>query len=166
MEISIIAAIAQNSVIGKNNDLIWHLPKDLKFFKKTTKGHPVIMGRKNFESIPEKYRPLPDRENIVLTRQKDYDAKGAYVTSSLKKAIEHVEGNEEIFIIGGGQIYEWAFKEKLVTRMYITEIQESFEGDTFFPQIDYKKWAVQTIESHKSDDKNPHDFVIKQYDLL
>ena len=107
MKVSLIVAVAENGVIGKDNDLIWHLPKDMRFFKETTMGHHVIMGRKNFESIPHKYRPLPDRTNIVITRQSEYKAEGCIVVNSVETALEIAKNNGDIehFIIGGGQIY-------------------------------------------------------------
>ena len=112
MKVSLIAAVSRNNVIGKNNNLIWHLPKDMKFFKDTTQGHHVIMGRKNFESIPHKYSPLPNRTNIIITRQNNYLAKGCIVVNSIKEALEIAKqkGEKEAFIIGGGEIYKLALE--------------------------------------------------------
>lgn len=109
MKLSIIVAVSENNVIGKDNQLIWNLPADMKFFKKKTKGHLIITGRKNYESIPEKFRPLLDRTNIVITRQEDYKAPGAIVFSSADAALKYAKQNhsdEEVFIIGGGEIYK------------------------------------------------------------
>ena len=166
MKISIIVAISKNNVIGKDNQLIWNLPKDMKFFMDTTLNHPVIMGRKNFESIPEKYRPLKNRTNIIITKNNAYKADGCLVVNtiedSLTKAKEDKTG-KEIFVIGGGQIYKKFLQENLVDKMYITHIDETFEGDTFFPEIDYKNWSSNEIINHKKDAKNPHDFRVVIY---
>lgn len=160
--ISIIVAAAENNVIGKDNKLIWHLPADIKFFKEKTVGHCVITGRKNYESIPEKFRPLPNRTNIVITRQEDYPAPGAIVVDSIEKAIEKAKqcGVKEIFIIGGAEIYREMMP--IVNKIYFTKVYHSFDGDTFFPEINLKEWK----ETHRTkgvvDDKNlyAHDFII------
>ena len=130
MKVSLIVAVAENGVIGKDNDLIWHLPKDMRFFKETTMGHHVIMGRKNFESIPHKYRPLPDRTNIVITRQSEYKAEGCVVVNSIEAALEVAKqnGDHEPFIIGGGQIYKITLENNLVDRIYLTKIYHAFDG--------------------------------------
>ena len=128
MKVSLIVAVSENGVIGKSNDLIWHLPKDMKFFKDTTLGHHVIMGRKNFESIPHKYSPLPNRTNVVITRQISYKAEGCVVVNSVEAALEIVKNNRdtEPFIIGGGQIYKIALENNLVDRIYLTKISVLF----------------------------------------
>lgn len=140
-KISIIAAVSKNGVIGKDNKLPWHLPEDMKFFKDTTTGHCVITGRKNYESIPAKFRPLKDRTNIVVTRQEGYAAEGAVVVQSIEAAIEAAKktGDEEIFIIGGADVYRQCMG--LADRMYITSIEQEFEGDVFFPEIG-PEWAT------------------------
>jgi len=137
MIVSIIVAVSENRVIGKNNDLIWKLPNDMNFFKEKTKGHHVIMGRKNFESIPHKFRPLPQRENIIVTRQKTYSAKDSLVVNSIEEALKIAENKneKEAFIIGGGEIYSLALKQNLVDKIYLTHIYHSFDGDTFFPKL-------------------------------
>ena len=138
MRVSIIVAISQNNAIGKNNDLIWISPKDMKFFKNTTKGHHVIMGRKNHESIPHKYSPLPDRTNIIIvSRNPNYKAEGCIIVSSIKEGLNIAKKNNdsEPFIIGGGQIYKIALDENLVDRMYVTVVKEKFEGDIFSKNI-------------------------------
>lgn len=165
MKVSIIAAIGENGAIGKDNQLAWNLPKDMAFFKSTTKGHHVIMGRKNYESIPEKYRPLPGRPNIVVTRQNDYEAPVAAVVNSVEEGIEHARkaGEEEAFVIGGGQIYELALERDLIDIMYLTRIHESFDADTFFPEFDESKWEKKLIMHHEKDSENPHDFDIFRY---
>ena len=137
MKVSLIVAVSENGVIGKDNDLIWHLPKDMRFFKNTTMGHHVIMGRKNFESIPHKFRPLPNRINVVITRQTTYKAGGCMVVNSVDDALQIAKhnGEEEAFIIGGGQIYKLALEANLVDKVYLTKVHHSFEGDTFFPAL-------------------------------
>ena len=136
MIVSLIVAASENGVIGKDNDLIWYLPKDMKFFKDTTLGHHVIMGRKNFESIPHKYSPLPNRTNVVITRQTDYADERCVVVNSVEAALQIAKENGDIepFIIGGGQIYKLALKANLVDKIYLTKIHHSYEGDTFFPE--------------------------------
>ena len=166
MKISIIVAISKNNVIGKDNQLIWNLPKDMKFFMDTTLNHPVIMGRKNFESIPEKYRPLKNRTNIIITKNNAYKADGCLVVKTIEASLTKAKEDKtakEIFVIGGGQIYRKFLEENLVDRMYITHIDERFEGDTFFPEIDYKNWSSNEIINHKKDIKNPHDFRVVVY---
>ena len=163
MKAILVVAIAENNVIGKDNDLIWHLPKDLAFFKKTTLDGIVVMGRKNFESIPEKFRPLPKRTNVVITRNKDYKADGCEVFHSLSDVYAEYRNEEEIYIIGGGQIYSQALENNWIDEMYISHVQESFDGDTFFPKIDNEKWHVETVETHPIDDKNKYAFTVKKY---
>jgi len=159
--ITIIAAVANNGVIGKDNKLPWKLAADMAFFKETTMGHCVITGRKNYESIPEKFRPLKGRTNIVVTRQDGYMAEGATVVSSIEEAIKFAKstGDSEIFIIGGAQIYEQCLN--LADKMYITRIDEDFDGDTFFPEIT-KDWAV-TVET-VPEDKSEHKYKILIYE--
>ncbi|MCW3072586.1 MAG: diacylglycerol kinase [Bacteroidetes bacterium] len=159
--ISLIVAVGDNNVIGKDNALIWHLPADMKFFKEKTTGHCIITGRKNYESIPEKFRPLPNRTNIVITRQSDYSAPGAIVVNSVEAALEKAKqtGDEEIFIIGGAEI----FRQSLgyANRIYLTVIHHSFEGDVFFPEIDRTQWKETTRIQGPVDEKNkyPHDYI-------
>ena len=164
MRISLIVAVAGNGVIGKDNDLIWYLPRDLNYFKRTTQGHAVIMGRRNYESIPEKYRPLPGRTNIVVTRQSDFEAPGCEVVNSLAAALERARAlkDAEPFIIGGGQIYKEALRENMVDRMYITEVHADFEGDTYFPSIDEDTWDEVSREYHAPDARHAyaHSFVV------
>ena len=159
MKVSLIVAVSQNGVIGKDNDLIWHLPKDMKFFKDTTMGHHVIMGRKNFESIPHKFRPLPNRTNIVITRQSDYKAEGSIVVNSVEEALKVAKSNKEneAFIIGGGQIYKIALEKNLVDRIYLTRIHCSFEGDTFFPELN-SDWIELKREDYFKDDNHKYDY--------
>lgn len=166
MILSIIVAISENNIIGKDNTLIWHLPADMKYFKEKTTGHCVITGRKNYESIPEKFRPLPNRSNIVITRQKEYSAPGAIVMGSIEAAIEKAKQIEdsEVFIIGGAEIYKQSIH--LVDKLYITKIHHSFEGDASFPQIDPKIWKETKREAFKADEKNKYDYSFGEYEKI
>ncbi len=166
MKISLIAAVAENNVIGKNNDLIWHLPNDLKYFKKITLGHHIVLGRKNYLSIPEKYRPLPGRTNIVLSRNHNFQAPGCIVFDSLEKAVEYARNHNEteLFIIGGGEIYKQALDKNIVNRLYITHVHEQFDGDTFFPEIDFSEWNLVSKQCFTKDDKHPHDYSFCVYE--
>lgn len=162
MEIAMIAAVAENGVIGKDNDLVWSLPDDMKYFMNTTKGHYIILGRKNYDSLPPKYRPLPNRTNVVVTRQKELDLEGAQVVHTMKEAVEFCRknGQEKVFVIGGGQIYQQALP--FTDTLYITEIHQSFDGDTYFPEIDMSEWSEVSREPHGTDERHlhPFDFVI------
>lgn len=162
MVVSLIVAVAENGVIGKDNDLIWSLPKDMKHFRESTSGKLIITGRKNFESIPEKFRPLPNRINYVLSRKSDYKAEGCFVFGNLEQALESARktGLEEVFIIGGGQIYKEALEKNLVDRLYYTRVQESFDGDTFFPELDWKNWSLTSFQEHPIDEKHAYPFQI------
>lgn len=133
----LIAAVANNGVIGKNNALPWHLPEDMKHFKALTTGHAVIMGRKTWESLPPKFRPLPNRLNIVLTRNSSYQAVGATVVNSLDEAVK-VGAGGTAFVIGGATLYAQALP--LAERLELTEIDAAFPGDAFFPEIDRAQW--------------------------
>ncbi|WP_458355106.1 dihydrofolate reductase [Peribacillus frigoritolerans] len=158
--ISLMVAMDQNRVIGKNNKLPWHLPADLQYFKKVTMGHPIVMGRKTFESIG---RVLPGRENVIVTRNQEFKAEGCVVLHDIAQIKMFADNDdEEVFVIGGAEI----FKEILpfTDRLYITEIHETFEGDTFFPEIDENEWDVISSNPGGIDEKNrfAHDFVILQ----
>lgn len=159
MIVSLIVAVSENGVIGKDNGLIWHLPKDMKFFKDTTQGHHVLMGRKNFESIPHNFRPLPNRTNIIITRQSNYIAEGCVVVNSIEQGIDLAKNNgeNELFVIGGGQIYDMALKQELIDRVYLTEIHHSFDGDTFFPKLS-DQWKEVQREDCFADEKNKYDY--------
>jgi len=159
MKISLIVAVSENGVIGKDNDLIWHLPKDMQFFKKITIGHHIIMGRRNFESIPHKYRPLSNRTNIIITRQSEYKAEGCIVVNSVETALEIAKNNGDIepFIIGGGQIYRIAIEKNLVDKIYLTKIHHSFKGDTFFPKLS-SDWKETNKIENKADDKHKYNY--------
>jgi dihydrofolate reductase len=159
--VSIVVAVAENGVIGKDNQLIWHLPNDLKFFKKLTTGNSIIMGRKTFESIG---KALPKRTNIVITRKKDYTAPGCIVVSSFTGALEAAPENENIFIIGGASIYKIALNHS--DKMYYTRVKAAFDGDVHFPKIDWNEWKLVEKEEHKRDEKHAYDFYIEQYDFI
>jgi dihydrofolate reductase len=163
MNISIIVAVGSNNAIGKNNTLIWHLPADMKFFKEKTIGHCIITGRKNYESIPDKFRPLVNRTNIVITRQDDYKAPGAIVTNSLEKALEKAKqtGDAEIFIIGGGDIFRQSLH--LANTIYLTKIDEAFDADIFFPELDLKEWKEVASVKGIRDEKNKYDYTFYTY---
>ncbi|MEQ1587119.1 MAG: dihydrofolate reductase [Cyclobacteriaceae bacterium] len=161
MIISLIAAVSKNNVIGKNNDLPWHLPDDMKYFMQTTKEHYVIMGRKNYESIPEKFRPLPNRTNIVVTRKKDFHAPNCIVVNSVEEGLRLAGPNQnELFIIGGSEIYKLGLP--LANRLYLTEIDAVIEGDTYFPEINKQEWKEISRKHHETDTRHAHafDFVI------
>ena len=142
--VSIIVAVAQNGTIGDKNSLLWHIKEDMRFFRTTTSGHAVIMGRKTFESLGSK--PLPKRTNIVITRQ-DVEFEGALTAHSLQEAIAMAEGDEEIFIIGGAQIYAQALE--CADRLYLTLVEKDYEGDTSFPEIDYRYWQLVAEQRHE-----------------
>ena len=136
----------------------------MKFFMDTTLGHPVIMGRKNFESIPEKFRPLKNRTNIIITRNKNYEALDCKVVHSIKESLKCMDfGNEEVFVIGGGEIYRKFLELDLIDKMYITHIDDFFDGDTFFPDFNLDKWISKEILNHQKNDENPHDFKVIEY---
>lgn len=168
MIISLIAAVAENGVIGKNNQLPWRLPADMKYFRQITLGHCVIMGRKNYDSIPLKFRPLEGRTNIIITRQKKTIAPGCIVVHSLKEAIrtarKKTSGKDEVFVIGGGQIYTLALP--LANKMYITHIHHSFDGDTFFPGINWQEWKPVSKTVHQPDEKNKFAFSFCVYEKI
>jgi dihydrofolate reductase len=166
MIISLIAAMAQNRVIGKDNDLPWRLPDDMKFFMQTTKGHYVIMGRKNYDSLDRKFKPLPNRTNIVVTRQKDLQAPGCIVVNSVEKGIEIAGENkeEETFIIGGAEIYKIALP--VADRIYLTEIHAAVKGDTLFPEFSKSVWREVSRTPHPADDRHAFSFDFVVYDKI
>jgi dihydrofolate reductase len=156
--VSLIAAVARNMTIGKDGDLPWRLPDDMRFFMETTTNHPVVMGRKSFEALPPKFRPLPNRTNIVITRQEDYHAPGAIVFNSLEAGLDYAQTIEdnEIFITGGGEIYTLALP--LADRIYLTEVEAEVEGDAHFPEFDKSKWEIGEKRHHPADEKHPFAF--------
>ncbi len=158
MIVSIIVAASENGVIGNDNDLIWNLPNDMMFFKKTTLGHHVIMGRKNHESIPHKFSPLVGRTNIIISRNNEYKAKGCIIVNSIEKALTIAKKNkeEEAFIIGGGEIYKLALEKNIVDVIYLTEVHHFFEGDTFFKMDN--NWSEISRIKHKKDSRHKYNF--------
>ncbi len=157
MIVAHIVAKAKNNEIGKDNDLIWRLPADLKHFKNTTTGHFIITGRKNYESIG---RPLPNRTTVIITRNQDYKAEGCIVCHSLEEAIEYskTQKQERVFIMGGGEIYKESLEKNLVDEIYLTEVKESFEADTFYPALNQDLWKEESREPYSKDEKNPFDY--------
>ena len=152
--LTLIAATSENNALGKDNDLVWYLPDDFKRFKALTSGHYIVMGRKTFESFP---KPLPNRTHIIITRQKDYTVpEGCIVANSLKNAIELCPENEEIFIIGGGQIYKQSIE--IADKIELTRVHTTVEADAFFPEIDETIWEVVQSEYHPKDEKHVYDF--------
>lgn len=156
MIVSIIVAASENNVIGKDNQLIWKLSSDLQYFKKTTTGHTILMGRKTFDSIG---RALPNRTNIVISRNENYTAEGCIKAQSIDQALILVPANEsEVFITGGGEIYKQALDKGLVEKIYITKVKTIIDGDTFFPEINNSEWELISEEEHTADEKNQFDF--------
>ncbi len=155
-----IAAVSENNALGKDNELLWHLPDDFKRFKRLTSGHKIIMGRKTFETFP---RPLPDRTHIIITRDKDYKVPfpDCIVVHSLKEALKRVKENESVFIIGGGEIYRQG--EVFSNRIELTRVHASFEADTFFPEINPHVWELTETEYHPKDDRHAYDFTFQTF---
>lgn len=145
--------------LGAKNALLWHLPDDLKRFKAITSGHAIIMGRKTFEAIG---KPLPQRKNIVITRQPDYKAEGCVVVSSLEAALKTAGEDSEVFIIGGGEIYKLALP--VANKMYLTFVDANVPADTFFPKFNENEWRLVREEPHMKDEKHPYSFVFKLYE--
>jgi len=166
MKVAIIVAVSENGVIGNKNNLPWHLPDDMKFFKEKTKGCTIITGRKNYESIPEKFRPLPGRRNIVITTQKEYAAPGAIVVNSIEQALTtahmHTKDKEEVFIIGGGEIYREALKHG-VSEIYLTRVHSNIEGDVTFPELNKDNWSLVEETNHPADEKHQYEFTFSKY---
>jgi len=156
--ITLIAAVAENNALGKDNQLLWHLPDDFKRFKNTTTGHYIIMGRKTFESFP---KPLPNRTHVIITRQKEFSYDNCIVVDSLQKAITVCQPAEETFIIGGGEIYSQSIE--IADKLDITKVHHSFQADTFFPEIDLNKWKLVSAEFHPKDEKHSFDFTFETY---
>lgn len=159
MKISIIVAMDNNRVIGINNTLPWRLPADLKNVKKITMGHSIVMGRKNYESIG---RPLPGRRNIILTRNNNYSVAGCEIVHSIEEVINLCEGEEEIFIFGGEQIYNLFLP--LTDKIYLTKINNEFDGDTFFPEINFNEWKEVSFENGEKDEKNPYHYTFHVFE--
>ena len=156
MKLSLIAAMAKNRVLGKDNKMPWHLPGELAYFKKVTLGKPVLMGRNTFDSIG---KPLPGRRNMVISSQPGYAPDGVEVFSKLQVAMAAVSDVEELMVVGGGKIYE-AFVP-YADRLYLTQIDAEFEGDTFFPALNPLEWKEISAEKHSKDEKNAYDFTCR-----
>lgn len=157
---SIIVAIDENNAIGHNNQMLVHLPDDLKYFKKVTQGHAVIMGRKTFESLPK--GALPNRRNIVITRNNDLQFEGCEMAKSLEEALELVKDDDNAFIIGGGEVYKQSINN--AHTLYITQIHHKFENTSiFFPKIDNAIWKEEWMENHPADEKHPYSFSFIRY---
>lgn len=159
--ISLIAAVARNGAIGKNNQLLWHLPEDMRHFRETTRGKPVIMGRRTWESLPDAFRPLPGRHNVVVSRNATFQAPGATLIGSLNEAIQLTEDTaDEVFIIGGAELYRQALPA--VQRLYLTEIASDFDGDVFFPPIQANDWTEISRSAAQSASGLEFSFVVYQ----
>ena len=157
--LTIIAAASENNALGKDNQLVWHLPDDFKRFKSLTSEHYIVMGRKTFESFP---KPLPNRTHIIITRQNDYEVpEGCLVASSLQHAIQLCPKNEEVFIIGGGEIYKQSIE--IADKIDLTRVHTTIEADTFFPEIDTNHWKLVFEEFHTKDEKHEYDFTFLTY---
>jgi dihydrofolate reductase len=158
--ISLIAAVARNRAIGKDNQLLWHLPEDMRHFRETTRGKPVIMGRKTWESLPDSFRPLPGRLNIVVSRNPGYQAPGATLVGSLEEGLTKAGKTGEIFVIGGAQLYREAFP--LADRLYLTEIAKDYAGDAFFPEVTASKWREISRKTQRNASGLEFSFVAYQ----
>ncbi|PBJ13197.1 dihydrofolate reductase [Flavobacterium sp. ACN6] len=156
--IIMIAAAAENNALGKNNELVWHLPNDFKRFKTLTTGHHIIMGRKTFESFP---KPLPNRVHVVITRQENYQPEGCIVVDSIEKALAVCPENEDTYIIGGGEIYNLALP--FTDIIELTKVHHSFEADTFFPKINKSEWTLVESEENQKDEKHLYDYTYETY---
>ena len=161
MKISIIVAMAANGVIGRDNQLPWHLPADLKHFKQTTMGKPILMGRKTYESIG---RPLPGRTNIVITRDTGYRVDGCIVVNSIDAALAAAGEQDEIMVIGGAEFYRQVLPR--TDTIYLTRIHDSFDGDTCFPDLNDADWHEVERSDHAADAKNPHDYSFIRLDRM
>ncbi|HSD13084.1 MAG TPA: dihydrofolate reductase [Flavobacterium sp.] len=157
--IVLIAAAAENNALGKDNDLLWHLPDDFKRFKQITTGHYIVMGRKTFESFP---KPLPNRTHVIITRQENYKVpEGCILAGSLEEAVSVCPTNEDIFIIGGGEIYSQSMK--IADKIELTRVFTTLEADTFFPEINSGEWKLTFEEFHPKDEKHAFDFSFQTY---
>lgn len=156
--ITVIAAVAENNALGKENQLLWHLPDDFKRFKTLTSGHYIIMGRKTFESFP---KPLPNRTHVIISRQANYQPEGCIVVNSLEQAIEACPKTEEVFIIGGGEIYRQSIE--VADKLDLTKVHATFEADTYFPEVDLSEWQLVFEEYHPKDERHDFAFTFQTY---
>lgn len=153
-----IAAAAENNALGKDNEMVWHLPNDFKRFKQLTTGHHIIMGRKTFESFP---KPLPNRTHIIITRQKNYHPENCIVVSSMEEAIEKAPENQDVFVIGGGEIYTLGLP--FADKIELTRVHARFEADAFFPALNADEWQLEKEEFHPKDEKHNFDFTFQTF---
>jgi dihydrofolate reductase len=156
--IIMIAAVAENNGLGKDNDLLWHLPNDFKRFKEITTGHHIIMGRKTFESFP---KPLPNRTHVIISRQKDFSKEGCIVVQDLEKALAVCPKNEDVYIIGGGEIYKQFLP--FADQLDITLVHNSFDADVYFPEIDLEIWQLSSETVHQKDEKHLFDYSFQTF---
>lgn len=157
--VTLIAAAAENNELGKDKDLVWHLPDDFKRFKELTTGHHIIMGRKTFETFP---KPLPKRTHVVITRKKDYKPEGAIVVHSLEKALEIAKEDPQPFVIGGGEIYKLSLAQ--ADKIELTRVHGTFDADTYFPDFDEKEWKLTNSNFHPKDEKHDYAFTYLTYE--
>jgi dihydrofolate reductase len=157
--IALVAAMAANRAIGKDGELPWHLPADLRFFKRLTTGHTVIMGRKTFDTVG---RPLPDRWNVIVTRDRNYRQAGASVVHSIEEALRMTRGDEISFVVGGAEIYRLALP--YAHRLYLTVVHATPDGDTFFPEFDEREWELVEDVLHDADEQHAYAFSFRRYD--
>lgn len=160
MNLSLIAAVANNHVIGHKNRMAWHMPADLKHFKRLTMNHTLIMGRKTYESIG---KPLKGRKTVIVTNNRQYDAPGCLVAGSVEEVIQLVRKEQEVFVAGGAEIYRQTIDLPQTKRMYITRIYADVEGDAFFPLIDPAQWELADRETHQADENNPYPYAFLTY---
>jgi len=161
MTVALIVAVSTNGVIGRDGDLPWRLPADLRHFKSTTMGHHLIIGRATWDEVG---RPLPGRTMVVVTRNQGFAADGVRVAHSLEAALELAKDDVEPFIGGGAEIYRQALDADVVDRMYVTRIHAEIEGDTFFPEVDWHRWLLADRIDHPADEKNEHPFTFEVWD--
>lgn len=161
MKLTIVAAVARNGVIGRDNDMPWRLPEDLKHFRRVTLGAPVIMGRRTWDSLPAAFKPLPGRRNVVITRNAGWSAEGAEAATSLQEALQRLADAPAAFVVGGAQLYAQALP--LADELVLTEIDRDFEGDTRFPAFDRARFAEVARETHRAAPPNDFDFAFVTY---
>lgn len=158
-KIILIVAAAENNAIGKDNQMPWHLPNDFKYFKQQTLNHSVVMGRKTFESIG---KPLPERRNIVITRNHDWKTEDVDVANSLEEVLTYCRDEREVFIIGGAEIYKQALP--LASKVLLTRVHTSINGDAYFPSLDSNEWKLVSSEQHESDERHAFDYTFEMYE--
>ena len=158
-KVTLIAAAGENNELGRDKDLVWHLPDDFRRFKKLTTGHYIIMGRKTFETFPQL---LPNRTHVIITRKEDYNPEGTIVVNSLEKALEAAKDDEQPYVIGGGEIYKLALEK--ADAIELTRVHGTFDADTFFPEFDESKWKLVAKEEHPKDDRHKYAFTYLTYE--